>query len=185
MSRNHITASIFSLIVVVAAVSSAITWSLSNQPSSHSMPSVLRCSGNDLSSFEQHQGAGGSMYVSVIFLNTSKRRCSLSGFPSVTLYNSAGLPMAHEAQKNSPSIPSRRVTLMSGGVAGFIIQFSDGSVPGVDPPDGCRAATSAQVRLPHVRENGQPFIANFSIPLAPCDGGGFEVTALQKGQPLP
>ena len=72
------------------------------------------------------------MYVSVIFLNTSKTDCSLVGFPVVTLYNVKGFPMNHESQKNSPWILSRRVTVSSGGVAGFVIQFADGEVSGVD-----------------------------------------------------
>ncbi len=125
------------------------------------------------------------MYVSVIFLNTSKSSCTLTGFPTVTLYNAAGRPMTNESQKNSPWIPTRRVTVSSGGVAGFTIQFPDGAVRGIDPPQGCRMATSTQVKLPHVFENGQPFTAYFSMKLAPCDGGGFEVTAVQKGDPLP
>jgi hypothetical protein len=185
-NRFLVLASILFLIIIVACVSSVITWSLTNHSSSKTtFQDSHLCSGNSLSASEQHQGAGGSMYVSVIFLNTSKTDCSLVGFPVVTLYNVKGLPMNHESQKNSPWIPSRRVTVSSGGVAGFVIQFADGEVAGVDPPQGCRSATSMQVKLPKVRQYELPFLTYFSVPLAPCDGGGFEVTAIQKGEPLP
>jgi hypothetical protein len=186
LKRTRFKTSIFALIVVVAGVSSVITWSLTSQSRSKTMSKIIHpCSGNSLSSFENHQGAGGSIYVSVIFLNTSKSQCSLTGFPVVTLYNAKGYPMTNEPQKDAPWIPLRRVIVSNGGEAGFVIQFADGAVPGVDPPQGCRAAASMQLKLPHVFQNGQPYTTSFTMDLAPCDGGGFEVTAIQKGEPMP
>ena len=185
-NRSFFLASLFALVIIVASVSSVITWSLTNQSSvKTTLKSVHPCSGNSLSAFEQHQSAGGSMYVSVIFLNNSKTDCSLVGFPIVSLYDAGGFPMIHESQRNSSWISSRRVIVSSGGVAGFVIQFADGAVPWVDPPQGCRAATSMEVKLPNVLQYDLPFMTYFSMPLAPCDGGGFEVTAIQKGEPLP
>jgi hypothetical protein len=173
-NRSFFLASLFALVIIVASVSSVITWSLTNQSSvKTTLKSVHPCSGNSLSAFEQHQSAGGSMYVSVIFLNNSKTDCSLVGFPIVSLYNAGGFPMIHESQRNSSWISSRRVIVSSGGVAGFVIQFADGAVPGVE------------VKLPNVLQYDLPFMTYFSMPLAPCDGGGFEVTAIQKGEPLP
>lgn len=177
---------ILALVVIVSSVSSFITWSLANRSSAKTLLQSPRlCSSNSLSAYERHNGAGGSMYVSVIFLNSSKSECSLFGFPVVTLYNARGFPMKNESQKNSPSFPSRPAIVSSGGVAGFVMQFPDGAVPGIDPRQGCRSAASMQVKLPHVKQYGQSFTTYFMINLAPCDGGGFEVTAIQRGDPLP
>jgi hypothetical protein len=124
------------------------------------------------------------MYVSAIFINSSKKACSLFGYPVVTLLNARG-PMAHELQRNDSFVPVRRVVVSPEGIAGFVLQYGDGSVAGVDPPQGCRTASQMEVELPHVREFEQPYTTYFTFPLAPCDGGGFSVTALQRGQPQP
>jgi hypothetical protein len=184
--RSVVFASLLALVAVVVGVSTIPTWSYAGQSSAKlNLKSVHPCSGNSLSAYEQHQGAGGSMYVFVIYLNSSKTDCSLGGYPAVSLYHSNGSPMKHESQRNSRWIPPRRVIISSGAVAGFVIQFADGAVSGVDPPQGCRAASSMEVKLPHIVENGQPFTSYFTISLAPCDGGGFSVTAIQRGQPQP
>ena len=125
------------------------------------------------------------MYVGVIFLNLSRTDCTLVGYPAITLLNAEGRTMMHERKRNSPWVPSRRVVVSRGGTAGFVIQFSDGAVSGVDPRQGCRAATVLEVQLRDVLQYGQPYTTYFSMPLAPCDGGGFEVTAIQRGDPLP
>jgi hypothetical protein len=185
-NRTLFLASFVALVIIVAGVSSVITWSFTSQSSVKApLQSVRPCSGNSLSAFENHQGAGGSMYVSVIFLNSAKTDCSLNGFPIVTLHNANGIPMTHESQRNSPWIHSRQIIVSSGGVAGFVMQFADGAVTGIDPTQGCREATSMQVKLPTVLQYDLPYLAYFSVPLAPCDGGGFEVTAIQSGNPLP
>jgi hypothetical protein len=184
--RLRLIVSMVALVIVAASVSSVITWSLVRHSGVGASDRTVRpCSGNALDASEQHQGAGGSMYVFVIFLNTSSTGCSLAGYPTVTLYNATGTAMAHEPQRDSPWTTPRRVVVASGGVAGFVMQFGDGAVSGVDPPQGCRAASSMEVTLPHVLQDGLVYRASLTMPLAPCDGGGFEVTAMQGGEPMP
>lgn len=92
--------------------------------------------------------------------------------------------MRHEPQRDDTSIPSRRVVVSPDGEAGFIVSFPDGQVPGVDPRNGCRAASTMEVKLPQVMQNGQAFTVYFDIRLAPCAGGGFSVSPLQRNIPL-
>lgn len=174
------------LLIIVACVSSFTTWSLTKDSGAGASLLGLRsCSANSLTAFEQHQGAGGSMYVNVIFINQSKRDCTLEGYPVVSLFSADGMVMAHEPQRNSSWVRTRRVVLKSGGVDGFVLQYGEEPVPGVDPSRGCRVSTEMKVELPHAIQFGYPYTAYFTMPLAPCDGGGFEVTAIQHGDPNP
>lgn len=184
--NTKVISAVAAIIVVVSVTSSLITWSLtSRSPTEASTRGAHQCSGNSLSAFEQHQGAGGSVYVNILLVNISTHACTLRGFPVVTLLDSAGRLMRHEPQQDDPWIPPRRVEVPGGGRAGFVMQFPDGPVPGVDPRSGCRAAATLKVTLPHVNQYSEPYTASFQMPLAPCAGGGFSVTALQRGNPLP
>lgn len=174
------------VIIVVAGASALVTRSLTRSSGDQKAPATLHtCSGNDLTAFETHQGAGGSMYVFIIFVNQSKSICTLEGYPNVNLLNSEGSIMPRERQSDLARPPSRRVVLKREGIAGFVLQYGETPMPGVDPATGCRASTQMEVELPHVRQFGETYQAYLAIPLAPCGGGGFSVSAIQEGLPTP
>jgi Protein of unknown function (DUF4232) len=183
--RPKMMAAVAAVVVVVATTSSIVTWSLTPRLGTNvGARNLHECSGDTLPGFEQHQGAGGSEYVFIIWVNTAKHACTLQGFPSLRLLDGSGKVMRHEPQRHSTTAPLNRVVVAPGGDAGFVMSFPDGAVPGLDPPSGCRSAATLEVMLPHVTQSGQPYIAYFQIPLAPCAGGGFLVSALQRGLPL-
>ena len=121
------------------------------------------------------------MYVNIIFTNQSKQDCTLEGYPVVTFFNSQGQPMSHERQVDVTWVPSKKVVLRPEGIVGFVLAFVEQTVPS----NGCRPSTQMEVELPHVLQFANLYAAYFTMPPAPCDGGGFDVTAIQEGVPTP
>ena len=93
--------------------------------------SVATCKSDQIAVVAITAGVGaGSTYQELGFLNVSTSPCTLKGWPSVTLLNSAGV----QAGQSTPSLtapgtaPPASVTLSPGDAATATVQGSDGSV---------------------------------------------------------
>jgi len=103
--------------------------------SSRAQRHAANCTGSQLKLGEAESDAdmGGKRYQRYMFINISKRRCTLKGFPTVAALSRSGrrlkLSVAYsedypggEGEKYRP----RAVTLAPGGRANFQVYYSDG-----------------------------------------------------------
>jgi hypothetical protein len=79
------------------------------------------------------QGAAGSVYVILLFTNTSGSTCTLYGYPGVALANGSPVKQVGLPAERTASHPVRVVTLHSGGVANAVLRIVEaGNFPAPD-----------------------------------------------------
>jgi len=119
------------------------------------------------------EGAAGTNYTHAVITNNGDQDCSLSGYPTATMSDTAGQSITAE---NNSLYPVDLVTITaSGGQAHVVLGLPNAG--NLDPATtDCTAAatTSLQLNLP-----GVDAILNASFPESACQG--FTVTALHSG----
>ncbi len=101
----------------------------------HAQRRAAACTGAQLKLVESDSDAdmGGKRYQRYMFINISKRRCTLKGFPTVTALGRTGrrLRVSADYSENFPGgegegYKPAAVTLAPGGRANFQVFYSDG-----------------------------------------------------------
>ncbi len=96
-----------------------------------SMTLIPRCQTSQLRGFIAGQNGGaGSVYTTLALRNASGAACSITGYPGVSLVDSAGRQIGRPARWDSR--PVRRVVLLPGGAASTTIRSLN---PGVGTTD--------------------------------------------------
>ncbi len=123
------------------------------------------------------EGAAGSTFRRINFVNTGERPCTLRGWPTITFHRAAG----DRIGKPSSRTPSRHplVTIPAGGRAHANVRVPN---PGNFTPSDCRARRAHEIWVtpPHRR---------FTVPLAwtidVCSkpAGRTSVDAVHRGSP--
>jgi hypothetical protein len=92
--------------------------------------------------------ATGHVESPFLIRNTSSRRCTLRGFPTVTPLGKAGKPLSVKVKPAAvdffPPVPNREVVLPAGGLASFRLVTSNGG----QSVAGCPRARQVRVGLP-------------------------------------
>jgi Domain of unknown function (DUF4232) len=92
--------------------------------------------------------ATGHVATPVLIKSSSKRPCSLSGYPSVTLLGPGGQPLSVKVKPAGADffgkVPDRIVAIPAGGEASFRLVTSNGG----QDLSGCPKARSARIELP-------------------------------------
>lgn len=82
------------------------------------------CTSDDLKiTLGSSDGAAGSLYMPIIFTNTSGGKCSIEGYPGVSLANSSGV-IGNPATRDSSQSPSM-ITLAPGSTATAQLRVGD------------------------------------------------------------
>ena len=87
------------------------------------------CTVSDLYlSMGRKEGAAGSVYWSIRFTDTSTARCTLRGYPGVSVLDTAHRQIGPAADRTGR--PASTVTLAPGGSASAVIRTSNGPIGG-------------------------------------------------------
>jgi Protein of unknown function (DUF4232) len=141
---------------------STSTATSAQKPSGASASSAAtRCQSGDVR-IGAARGSVATGHVESPFLirNTSGRRCTLRGFPTVTALGEAGKPLSVNVKPTAvdffPRVPNREVALPPGGLASFRIVTTNGG----QSVAGCPKALQVKVVMPQ-ESGGQalPFVA--------------------------
>jgi len=115
------------------------------QPAARSAAVPAACRAGQLTIWQGIPGDGtaGSTYYELEFSNTSRRACTLRGYPTVVAVNSQGTRLGHIAG-HDPFFARRTLTLASGATAHAVLRLTDVSV---FSPSSCRPVTAAGLRV--------------------------------------
>ena len=123
------------------------------------------------------EGAAGSTYRRINFVNTGEHPCTLRGWPTITFRGAAG----HRIGKESSRTPSRHplVTVPAGGRAHANVRVPN---PGNFTPSDCRARQAHEIWVtpPHRR-----FTVRLAWTIDVCSkpAGRTSVDAVHRGSP--
>lgn len=70
-------------------------------------------------------GAAGSVYLTIVFTNTSGATCTLYGYPGVSLVSAPPYTLIGLAAQRSSTTPVKLITLASGATASAVLQVVD------------------------------------------------------------
>ncbi len=124
------------------------------------------------------EGAAGTTYRRINFVNTGARRCTLRGWPRVAFRDAdghrIGKPASHE-----PPHPAHQVTIPAGGRAHSWVAVPN---PGNFPPAQCRSTHAEQIRVtpPH---RTWSVVLSWSIDVCRKPAGRTHVDAVHRGSP--
>jgi hypothetical protein len=140
MTRRLLTAA--GVVVASCAISSP-TWAATVNPAAQSRPAAATCSGAADLGFRiakgPSSGTAGVTDYTLVFTNTSKSTCSLSGFPYISMVSKKGSQLGSAAsQPRMLVIPL--VTLAPGASAHSTLAYSSGKVSSAS---GCGPVTTA------------------------------------------
>jgi hypothetical protein len=107
-------------------------------------PQSARCHTADLSaSLEEAGAAAGTSYRYVVMTNSAGPRCTMYGYPGVSLVDAGGAQIGKPAERNPVKSP-QVVTLQPHASAYALVGFPN---PGNYPPGACSSAQSASLRV--------------------------------------
>jgi len=135
------------------------------------------CAGSDFrGSFNQGQGAAGTVYASVTLVKTTSGSCTIKGWPILTLQDRLGallpsstvdLPSANAPIQFSDARANHApglVTLTDGSTTTFSLAYSD-------VPTGATTCPSAQTVSVALTKGGSTVAVTAQYPPAPCNRG--------------
>jgi hypothetical protein len=135
-------------------------------------PAVKRCATADLALSQEPGGAAaGTHFLSLVLTNTSGAECSLTGFPGVSLIDSAGKQIGQPADRN-PAVTPQTVTLKPGESAHATAGFPNYQ----NFPAGQCSGPSAAVKIYPPDE-----LNALTIPVTDYSCPGFSVQVVQPG----
>lgn len=175
LSRHHTTTPITSPTSVTTTTTSTSTSSASSSTTTTAVSTT--CRGADFrGTFNQGQGAAGTIYASVTLTMTGTGPCELKGFPILTLQDAKGAVLAvQEVQIGSSTGPVQfqvaranqapmTVALHKGSTTTFSFAYSDVSTGSA----ACESATTMNVQLTPANTT-IPITPQY--PITPCNDG--------------
>ena len=121
-------------------------------------------------------GAAGTIGTAIVFRNTSRRTCELTGYPGGLRLNKHRHAMQTTVVRGGSTIYTdpgpKRVVLRPGHRASFGLAWSD--VPTNDA--ACRTSTFLEVTPPDAFHH-----RTIRLPIDSCDHGTLHATAVQRG----
>jgi archaellum component FlaG (FlaF/FlaG flagellin family) len=175
-------------LIVVAAGSAIVTWSVTNvsgtrQPSSR----VAECIQGQLQvAIEQGGGLAGTVPTTYgytfLIVNTGAKSCEVHGYPYEVIFSkengeAAEVSILHRRTVLYAQPKIQRVVLRPGGLASFGISYTYGIAPTDGEPPACLAPL-VDVRLPAL--SSHLFSYEFPVRLDACEAGGkVEVTPVE------
>jgi hypothetical protein len=150
-----------------ASPSASATSSAGNECATGKVTAVVR----------EEQSGAGQRYATVVLTNTSKKSCTVTGYPGLQLVGASGQPVATKVIRKKKPAPAT-VKLAAGASASSAIAFSV-VASGAEPTDGpCRPEpTSVQVIPPN---QTTAVTAPWSLGSV-CDGGRIKANAFVAG----
>ncbi|MDT3399387.1 DUF4232 domain-containing protein [Streptomyces sp. B1866] len=145
----------------------------STAPGASSAPSARRiCAAGDLKlSFGRVDIGAGNIYAPLVFTNTGKSSCTLTGFPGVSVLDSSGKAIGAPATRSGAAHGT--LTLKSGGSVHASVHTVNEGVSGKP----CRpAASTIRAYPPDSRQALTAPVRSFRV----C-GGVFDVSAVEPG----
>jgi hypothetical protein len=118
--------------------------------------SAAACRSADLAlSLGASQGAAGSTYQSVVFVNTGAQACTMFGYPGAAFVDAGGKVLGKPASRD----PGKKhtVTLSPGGSAYTVVREPDADN---FPPSACRETTADRLQVYPPGETVQLFVSD-------------------------
>jgi hypothetical protein len=89
-------------------------------------------------------GAAGSIFIPLVFTNTTGSSCSLFGYPGVSFVTGPGGGQVGSAAMRDPTQPARSIVVAAGGVAHATLRVVQADN---FPAAGCKPTTASTLKI--------------------------------------
>jgi hypothetical protein len=179
LSRHAITSSTTTTTSAPVSSSTSVTTT--------TLAGAVPCEGKDFrATYNEGQGAAGTVTASVTLTKTTPGWCSIKGWPILTLQDKTGAVLHSSTVDTSANPPVQypstsanqapaQLTLLQGSTASFSLAYSD--VP-TGNESSCPSAFTLSVQM---ATGGSTVIVTPQYPPEPCNGGQIYASPFYKG----